>query len=82
MRPGSASLLVLILTVTPALHTSATDSPSSATERPETVGVFTGRYSNGVPVYQFPAVTVVAHRKVELARLSREARPASKGKKA
>jgi hypothetical protein len=50
--------------------------------RPETVGAFTGRYNNGVPVYQFPAVTVVAYRKVELARLSREARPASKGKKA
>lgn len=36
------------------------------------VGVFTGRFANGVPIYRLPSVTVVASRKAELAKIERE----------
>jgi hypothetical protein len=36
------------------------------------VGVFTGKVVNGMPLYQLPSMTVIGHRKVELAKLKRE----------
>jgi hypothetical protein len=36
------------------------------------VGVFTGEYVNGTPVYRLPPVIVVAGREVERAKLERE----------
>jgi hypothetical protein len=38
----------------------------------QNVGVFTGKIINGMPLYQLPSITVVGHRKVELAKLKRE----------
>ena len=38
----------------------------------QNVGVFTGRFENGMPVYQLPPISVVGDRKVELAKLKRE----------
>jgi hypothetical protein len=58
---------------------SAADEPCKAADRREVTAVFTGRYADGVPIYRLPSVTVVGHRKTEIARIGREARPATRG---
>jgi len=36
------------------------------------VGVFTGTFVNGMPLYRLPPISVVAHRSVDLGRIERE----------
>jgi uncharacterized protein YjiS (DUF1127 family) len=72
----STPLLVVALIATVALGAAAeaADLRPTSKERAQApiVGVFTGDYVNGAPVYHLPPVIVVASRKVERARLARE----------
>lgn len=81
MLKGSAVRLSISLLVA-ALATVSTPGsageaigpqPSaSSTAQAQWVGVFTGKQVNGVPVYRLPPVTVIANRKLELAKIERE----------
>ena len=72
----STPLLVVALTATAVLGAAgeATDSRpmSKAAAKSQLVGVFTGQYVDGVPVYRLPVVRVVTSRKAERAKLERE----------
>ena len=72
----STPLLVVALTATAVLGAAgeATDSRpmSKAAAKSQPVGVFTGQYVDGVPVYRLPVVRVVTSRKAERAKLERE----------
>jgi hypothetical protein len=75
----SASLLVIVLIAigTPAVAAETVPQPKDkASIETQSVGVFTGAFVNGMPVYRLPPVSVVAHRKVEEARMAREEREA------
>lgn len=51
----------------------AASSGAKTADPEQFVGLFTGTYENGVPVYRgFPPITVIASRKVELAKIARE----------
>jgi hypothetical protein len=51
----------------------ATSSGAKTADPEQFVGVFTGTFENGVPVYRgFPPITVIASRKVESAKIARE----------
>jgi hypothetical protein len=72
----STPLVVVALIATVALGAAAeaTDLQplSKASATAQVVGVFTGQYVNGTPVYRLPPVIVVANREVARARLERE----------
>ncbi len=56
-----------------AQEPAATSSGAKTVDPEQFSGVFTGMYENGVPVYRgFPPITVIASRKVELAKIARE----------
>ena len=69
-------LLVLALIATAALGAAAEapDLRATSKERAQAqmVGVFSGEFVNGAPVYRLPPVIVVASRSVEQAKLERE----------
>jgi hypothetical protein len=64
----------LIATGTSAIAAETTvPQPSSKTSiGAQDVGVFTGKFANGMAVYRFPPVNVIANRKAELAKLKLE----------
>lgn len=43
-----------------------------ATASEQVVGVFTGTYDHGIPVYRLPTINVTADRKTELAKIEQE----------
>ena len=45
---------------------------SSAAIQGQTVGVFTGEFVNGIPIYRLPSISVSANRTAELAKMERE----------
>ncbi|HEY3179776.1 MAG TPA: hypothetical protein VGL25_12935 [Casimicrobiaceae bacterium] len=65
---------VLVGSATPALTADTTNPFTTETRsvQPNNVGVFTGKFADGMPVYQLPPVTVIANRKGELAKIGRE----------
>ena len=71
-----ATLVTIILIATGMSATTAEmivpQPPSKTSTESQNVGVFTGKFVDGMPVYQLPPVNVVGHRKVELAKLKRE----------
>ena len=71
-RTATLLLCAAGLIATVASEVTAADGTGNARAQGEIVGVFTGRFANGMPVYQFPPVTVVANRKAELAKIERE----------
>jgi len=77
----STPLLVVALIATATLGTlaEAADSRpmSEARATAQPIGDFTGEYVNGTPVYRLPRVIVVGSRKLEQARLAREAQATS-----
>jgi hypothetical protein len=77
--PLSAMLMTIVLIVagTPvtAGETTVPQTLSKKSIESPNVGVFTGRIVNGMPVYQLPPISVIANRKVELAKAQREAEP-------
>ena len=42
--------------------------------REPVIGLFTGKFVNGMPVYRLPSITVLASRKAEFAGIEREER--------
>jgi uncharacterized protein YjiS (DUF1127 family) len=72
----STPLLVVALIASVALGAVAEAADlrptSKARAQAQIVGVFTGEYVNGTPVYHLPPVIVVASREVARARLERE----------
>jgi len=72
----STPLVVVALIATVALGAAAEAADlqpvSKVFAKKQVVGVFTGDYVNGTPVYRLPPVIVVAHREVQRARLERE----------
>ena len=66
----------LIATATPASAVQATNAQATSKARTQgqMVGVFTGEYVDGVPVYRLPSIVVVTTRKTELAKMEREAK--------
>jgi hypothetical protein len=74
---GAAGLIVSI-----AFEATTGERAGNASDRGRPVGVFTGRFADGMPIYQLPSITVVANRNAELAKLkeqSARARAVSRG---
>jgi hypothetical protein len=71
-RTATLLLWAAGLIATIACDPTAADGTADAQAQGEIVGVFTGRFANGMPVYRFPPVIVVANRKAELAKIERE----------
>ena len=71
---SACAVVVLAESAAPEPQKPAAASSGAKTVDPEHFfGVFTGTYENGVPVYRgFPPITVIASRKVELAKIARE----------
>jgi hypothetical protein len=73
------------LIVTVAFEATAGERAGNASDQSRLIGVFTGRFANGVPIYQLPSITVVANRNAELAKIkeikeqSARARAVSRG---
>jgi hypothetical protein len=72
-----ASVVIAALLMGAVDHTTAKSAASPAPAvQPEAVapmvGVATGEYQNGVPVYRLPAVVVTERRSQALARIARE----------
>ena len=53
----------------------ATSIASKAPANEEIMGVFTGTYYNGLPVYRLPSINVTAHRNTELAKTKQDDKP-------
>ncbi len=66
-------LRAAVLFATVASQASAAERTGDGSIQGPIVGVFAGQFVNGMPVYQFPPVTVVASRKAQLAAIEREA---------
>lgn len=73
----------LIATAMPSWAAEAICPPPASTTYAQTqkVGVFTGRFVDGEPVYRLPAMAIVANRKEELAKMEREEQ-STRGKQA
>ena len=70
---GTPLLVVaLIATVAVGATAEAANLRPTGKERAQMVGVFTGEYVNGAPVYRLPPVTIAASRRVERAKPERE----------
>ncbi len=71
-----ATLVTIVMMATGVSGVTAeTTSPQPASKssiEAQNVGVFTGKVVNGMPLYELPSITVIGHRKVELAKLKRE----------
>jgi hypothetical protein len=71
-----ATLVAVVLIASGAAAMAAeTTPPQLASKRSieaQNVGVFTGTFANGMPLYRLPSISVIGHRKVELAKLKRE----------
>ena len=77
MNAHSSSILLpvaLIATVALGATAEAADlrPPSRASANAQLVGLFTGEYVDGAPVYRLPPVIVVASREADRAVLQRE----------
>jgi len=68
----STHLVVVALIASVALGAAAEAADLQPVAKAQVVGVFTGEYVNGTPVYRLPQVIVVANREVERARLERQ----------
>ena len=74
--PAIFMAIVLIAAGAPviAAETTVRQTQSKSIESPN-VGVFTGRFADGMPVYQLPPISVIGHRKVELTKAQRDEQP-------
>ena len=75
-----AAALIATAMVASAGKSTAPLRPPDASAQSPMVGVFTGEFVNGVPVYRLPSITVVGHRESEFARPSRRALVAATGR--
>jgi hypothetical protein len=67
-----AAALIATATAGSAGKSTAPERPPDASAQSPMVGVFTGEFVNGVPVYRLPPITVVGYRESELARMPRK----------
>jgi len=71
-----ATLVTIVMMATGVSGVTAETTPaqpaSKSSIEAQNVGVFTGKVVNGMPLYELPSITVIGHRKVELAKLKRE----------
>jgi hypothetical protein len=68
-------VLVVLITSGAAAMAAETTPPQPAIKRSteaQNVGVFTGTFANGMPLYRLRSISVIGYRKVELAKLKRE----------
>ena len=63
---ASAALMLAVEAYAPQARSESTDA--------RMIGVFTGEFANGAPVYRLPSIEVSANRNIELAKMEREAR--------
>jgi hypothetical protein len=69
----SAGAAVVLTESAAAEAQEPANSGANTADPGQSVAVFTGTYENGTPVYRgFPPITVIASRKVELAKIARE----------
>ena len=73
-RAATFFLWAAVLTGNVVGEATAAERDGNSSGQGQMVGVFTGRFANGVPIYRLPAITVVASRKAELAKIEREDR--------
>ena len=71
--------LVTIVLIAAGMSAASADTtvpqpPSKTSTESQNVGVFTGKFVDGMPVYQLPTLNVIGHRKAGLAKLSQEER--------
>jgi hypothetical protein len=69
---AGASLSVAPLVGTVAPEATAAEVVDHRSDQAKMAALFTGRFVDGVPVYQLPALAVVASRKAELAKIDRD----------
>jgi hypothetical protein len=71
-----ATLVAMVLIATgmsaAAAETTVPRPPSNTSTEAQNVGLFTGKFVDGMPVYRLPPLNVIGHRKVGLAKLPRE----------
>jgi hypothetical protein len=60
------------LIVTVAFEATAGERAGNASDQSRLIGVFTGRFVNGMPIYRLPSITVVANRNAELAKIKEQ----------
>lgn len=71
-RAATFFLWAAVLTGNGVAEATAVECDGNSSAQGQMVGVFTGRFANGVPIYRLPPVAVVASRKAELAKIERE----------
>ena len=68
-----AAVLLAESAAAEAQDPAATHSGAKTADPEQFVGVFTGTYEDGLPLYRlYPPATVIASRKVELTKIARE----------
>ena len=67
-----ASVLIGAVRYTPVAGPDFHPASVAATVAPPMVGVATGEFANGLPVYRLPSVSVTESRSEALARIARE----------
>ena len=78
---GLAVILLLAAIPVPTDKYAATPLGKLAPATAPMMGMFTGEYENGVPVYRLPPIAITADRKTEMARIEQEDRLAAAGQK-
>jgi hypothetical protein len=76
-RAVRAFLALVVLAAAPAIwaveaYTPSVQALGKASTDVRIIGVFTGEFADGAPVYRLPSITVSANRKAELAKIARE----------
>jgi hypothetical protein len=72
-------LWAAVLTGNVVAEAAAAERDGNSSGQGQMVGVFTGRFADGVPIYRLPPVAVVASREAERARIEREEQLAREG---
>lgn len=79
-RTGGFLLWAAGLVATVAFAAAVGAYAGNASDRSRLIGLFTGRFADGIPIYKLPSVTVVANRNAELTKIkAQSAIAASRG---
>jgi hypothetical protein len=68
----AATFLIAAATLTPAKEAPRAAPVAKVEAQVPMVGMFTGEFDNGVPVYRLPPIIVTSSRSAELAKMVRE----------
>jgi hypothetical protein len=69
----AAALIVAAVTAS-AGKSDAPERSAAASTRSPMVGVFTGEFVDGAPVYRLPPINVIGHREADVAKAQRDER--------